>query len=151
MTGNTKTTSRLDEEVGAFSLNHTQMYVGNLSTNDGSLSKAVSLLTGTANEGPASSVTLYVLTRDDATRLLAFLDRVLSHDLPASFQFPAAENSFLFMDGQIEWTVSNFIKEWHGEGGFAGKLGGSPRHIITKVSAASLRECISCFFGIDAK
>jgi hypothetical protein len=60
--------SRSLQEAGAFSLNHIQLYVGTLSTDETIKTMAISLLTGTTNPGPASQVTIYILTQDRARR-----------------------------------------------------------------------------------
>ena len=147
--GNTKATSRLDEEEGVFSLHNTQLYVGTLYDNDGLPKKAVSLLFGSAVEGPASQVVLYDFTIADATRLVRFLDTVLRNQIPASFRFPASKTFFLLTDGSVVWTVSKYIENWHEGGGYKGALGSRTGQIITKESVENLRACVSKFFAVD--
>lgn len=145
-----KTTSGLDDEIGTFSLNNTQLYVGSVSDDGGSVHKALSLLSGEYTHGNVSYTTVHFFETDDAVRLLGFLDQALAHDLPAIFRFPAAATGFMLSDGQFEWAIDKFVPNWHGGGGLKGSLGGEGGQIITMKSAGRLRECIAEFFGISA-
>ncbi len=139
---NPDTTSGLDELVGTFSINCTQLYVGTVHTEDRISRKVISLLPG--QEGP--SVGLYAFSSSDASRFVSFLDNALQGDLPSSFQFPRSETRFLSNHGQAEWIISKFVNDWHHGGGFKGSLDGVGGHIITKLSAERLKICVSEHF-----
>ena|GEM_PF-5754899 len=148
--GNREATSLLHEEVDTFSLNGSQLYVGSLRGPDGSSTKAISLLTNVFNpEGGMGGIALYTFSKSDAKRLLGFLQSVLGQKLPATFSFPPSVSPFLEEDGQIEWTVTKVVDEWHGGGGLKGKLGGCGGHIISISSAKRLAECVQDFFDIE--
>lgn len=147
--GNSGATSRLDEEMGTFSLNNVQLYVGSFSSKDGSVKKGISLLQGLQNEEYTSEVALHAFSKEDAQRLVAFLDELLAGKLPATFRFPASESRLSILGRSIVWEVSEFIETWHGGGGYKGSLEYVAGIIITKSSAESLRGCVRRHFGID--
>ncbi len=148
--GNRKTTSRLDELAGTFSLHNTQLYVGSVKADDGTISKALSLLTNVFDgESGMGDVVIYLFSKDDAIRLVKFLDAILNRELPAEFRFPPAASGPPMGDAQIKWTVKKFIPKWHDGGGFKGRLHFRGGHTITKLSAERLRACVVDFFDLD--
>ena len=150
--GNRKTTSRLDDLAGTFSLHNTQLYVGSAKVEDGTMSKALSLLTNVFDgESGMGDVVIYLFSNGDAIRLVQFLDAILNRDLPAEFRFPPSATKLLVGDAQIKWTVKKFIPKWHDGGGFKGRLNFRGGHTITKLSAERLRACVVDFFGLDER
>jgi len=143
---NPNTTSGLDEVIGTFSLNHAQLYVGTVRSEDGQSHKVLNLQGASLEDGPG--VGLYKFDSDDAARFVAFLDEVLRGKLPVSFQFPRSETRFLPHDGQAEWKISKFVDKWHHGGGYKGKLDGMGGYTITKQSVERLKECVSDLFGV---
>ena len=144
---NPTTTSGLDEVVGTFSLHHAQLYVGTVRTDDGLPHKAIRLADASYGSDGETIGGLYLFDDDDATRLVAFLEAVLDHSLPASFQFPRSSTRFSSDDGRYRWTISSFKKKWHHGGGYKGKIGQMGGYIITKQSAERLQTCIRELFG----
>ena len=146
---NTRTTSGLDTEAETFSLDGSQLYVGSIADSDGTVHKAITLLSGEYVTGHLSYTLIYVIEPKDAARLLGFLDQIQSQILPATFQFPVPVLAPFLADSRLKWTVSKFVEKWHGGGGLKGSLGSKSGQIITMESAARLRDCIADFFGID--
>ena len=144
---NPSTTSGLDEVVGTFSLDHAQLYVGTVHTDDGLRHKAIRLVDASyGSEGKNIIHDLYLFDHDDAARLVAFLGAVLDDSLPASFQFPRSSTRMSSDDGRYHWTILSLKKKWHHGGGYEGKIDQMGGYIITKQSAERLQTCIREFF-----
>jgi hypothetical protein len=139
--------TKLDTKVSSFSLDNAQLSVGEVSTSDGTRHKGIAVLSTLF--GNLAIERAFVVPPNDAASLVRFLDAILANDLPAAFTLKA---SFL---ERLRWTAKKLVKDWHGGGGYRGRLScgsilgaASVSATITRDSARALRTCIAEFYAM---
>lgn len=139
------------EAVRYFSLNHAMLYVGYLEDRDGNRARGVTIefpSFGSTNPGPYGTCN-YVFSADDGLRLVRFLDQLLAHDFPAEYRFKGDMGSGWFTYGDCHWVVRKYVPEWHGGGGYRGRMDNTFGYLITDSSARALRQTLIDFFELD--
>ncbi len=143
---NPDTASGLDKVLGSFSLHNAQLYVGFVNP-DGEPPKAVCHVVESSYSDEGGGIGgFFLFDRNDADRLVRFLESVLENELPASFEFPSPLGPLSGSANQV-WSVQSFESEWHHGGGFKGKIGSRGGFIITKRSAQRLITYASKLFS----
>ena len=133
---------RLVRKIDAFSLNASQLYVGELANDKGDTARGLSIVGAGSGRSVTYGSHVYVFTASDSNALVDFLNKLLAHELPASFRFPPASRQRWFSNGAFDWKVTDFDEDWHGGGAFEGTLGGGFFHKISRSSASRLRQCV---------
>lgn len=144
---------RLTETIGAFSLDSAQLLVGYLANDEGDKAKGIDLVFPRqvqVTSGPRGTYS-YIFQQSDASRLLVFLDNVLSRRFPAEFQFSDDVSGRWFSSGDCKWVVTKFVATWHDGGGFKGWIDNSWGYVITELSTRQLRGCVQELFDIGAE
>lgn len=147
-----KKVARIDKKVGSFSLDNAQLEVGSFTNSRGDCGKGINLVFPSIAPGPFGprGIYSYIFGPKEASQFTSFLDQVLAEKLPASFKFSRDASGRWFSAGSCTWSITKFIVEWHGGGGYKGSIDNSLSYTITKSATQELRECVIEFFGVAA-
>lgn len=145
-----KNAFRIDNRVASYSLDNAQLEVGSFSNSRGDFGKGINLIFPTTPPtpfGPRGTYS-YILSPSEASQLAEFLDQVLAATFPAKFNFTKDVSGRWFSDGNCTWSITSFVDDWHGGGGYKGSIDSSFTCTITKSAIQEFRKCVIEFFGI---
>ena len=134
---------------GQFSLDHWQLYVGDVSDSKGNTFKGMSIL-GAHGEWAEFPFTL---SAHDARRMVKAIDAVLKNELPVKY---SVKTGVMFTSFRLHFK--KYISDWHGGGGYKstiaftlGILGFSAIYAtISKNTLVGLRDCLVGYYGLGA-